>query len=127
MLYKRYNIVFLSLPMLSRCTNVGIARAAPCTSSANDRRRTRVIAIVKASGHREKCTACIEIVSQCSVAKNHRRYIAEQRRAAHNSRRTFDEAHHGSKCPRHISDISATHRRCSQHAIVNIGDVYSIL
>ena len=39
---------FLSLPMLSRCTNLGIARAAPpCTSgSANDRRRTRVIAML---------------------------------------------------------------------------------
>ena len=38
---------FLSLPMLSRCTHLGIARAAPpCTSgSANDRRRTRVIAM----------------------------------------------------------------------------------
>ena len=40
---------FLSLPMLSRCTHLGIARAAPpCTSgSANDRRRTRVIAMLR--------------------------------------------------------------------------------
>ena len=40
---------FLGLPMLSRCTNLGIARAAPpCTSgSPNDRRRTRVIAMLR--------------------------------------------------------------------------------
>ena len=40
---------FLSLPMLSQCTNLGIARASPsCTSgSANDRRRTRVIAMLR--------------------------------------------------------------------------------
>ena len=40
---------FLSLPMLSRCTNLGLARAAPpCTSgSENDQRRTRVIAMLR--------------------------------------------------------------------------------
>ena len=40
---------FLSLSMLSRCTHLGIVRAAPpCTSgSANDRRRTRVIAMLR--------------------------------------------------------------------------------
>ena len=40
---------FLSFPMLSRCTHLGIARAAlPCTSgSANDRRRTRVITMLR--------------------------------------------------------------------------------
>ena len=42
---------FLSLPILSRCTHLGIAGAAPpCTSgSANDRRRTRVIAMLRQS------------------------------------------------------------------------------
>ena len=51
---------FLSLlVMLSRCTNLSIARASPpCTSgSTNDRRRTRVIAMLRqgiGTRHREK-------------------------------------------------------------------------
>ena len=38
----------LSFPMLSRCSNLGIARAAPpcASSSANDQRRRRVIAML---------------------------------------------------------------------------------
>ena len=65
---------FLSLPMLSRCTNLGIASAAPpCTiSSANDPRHRDI---------EKNFNACIEIFSRCFGSKNHLRYIAEQSRA----------------------------------------------
>ena len=79
---------------LSRCTNLGVSRAAPpcASSSAHDQRRAGVGQIaMRHQGIENNFKVCIEIVCRCFVAKNHRRYIAEQRRAAHNSRRTFDK------------------------------------
>ena len=88
----------------------------PCArSSANDRRRTRALAMLRQGNEtsRKKCNACIEMFTHCFVAKNHRRYNAEQRRAAHSSRRTFGEVHHGLRCPRLIGDTSEMFSTCS--------------
>ena len=95
---------FLSLPMLSRCTNFGIARPAPpCTSgSANDRPCTRVITI-----------------SRCFDATYHRRYIAEQRRAVGEHSAMYTKI-------KNVPITSATNRRHIGDARVNIGDAYSI-
>ena len=94
---------FLSLPILSRCPNLGIARAAPpCTSgSANDWRRTWVIAMLLHQGIG---------TSRCFDVKNHRRYIAEQ---SANIRRGTRRLKMSQIHRRHIGDTSATHRRCS--------------
>ena len=104
---------FLSLPMLSQCANLGIARGAPpCTSgSANDRRRTRVIAMLRQGiGTSRKIS-----MHAWNFLPMFRRQIpsAIYRRTAPSSRRTFGDVHQGQKCPRHIGDTSAAHRRCS--------------
>ena len=111
---------FLSLPMLSRCTHLGFARAAPpCTSgSANDRRRTRVIAMLR-QGIEKKFNACIEIFSRCFDAEYHRRYIAEQRRTVGEHSAMYTKA-------KNVPGTSATHRRHIGDARINIGDAYSM-
>ena len=103
--------------MLSRCTKLGIARATPpcISSSANYRRRTRVIA--KASGHQEtfQCMHWNFLPSQepsaiyCRTASSSAQQSANIRRGIHQ----------GSKYPRHIGDTSAMfstwsckYRRC---------------
>ena len=97
---------FLSLPMLSRCSNLGIARAAPpCTSGlANDRRRSRVIAMLRqgilTSGK----------ISMHALKFSHRQYIAEH---LANIRRCTPRSKMYQTHRRHISDTSATQRRCS--------------
>ena len=97
-------------PMLSRCTNLGIARAAPpCNSgSANDRQRTPVIAMLRQGigTSRKNLNACIEIFSRCFDAKYHRRYIAEQRRAVGEHSAMYTKA-------KNVPLTSAPHRRCS--------------
>ena len=109
--------------MLSRCTNLDIARTAPpCASSSAKYRRA-------SPGHRnieKNFNACIEIFSCCFVDKNHKRYITDQRRAAHNRRRIIGEAHQGLKSPRHSGGTSAMfstcwckHRRCIFDVIIS--------
>ena len=110
--------------MLSRCTNLGIARAAPpCTSgSANDRRRTRVRAML-CQGIGTSRTISMHVLkfspdvsppnTICDILPN----SAEQ---SANIRRCTPRL----KCPGHIGDTSAIHWRHIGDARVNIGDAY---
>ena len=86
----------LSLPMLSRFSILGIARAAPpCTSgSANDRRRTRVI-----------INACTDVSTPTTIDD-----ISPN--SAEQSANIFGEVHQGSKHPRYIGDTSAMFSTC---------------
>ena len=102
---------FSSLPMLSRCTHLGIARAAPpCTSgSANDRRRTRNNRDTSPR-HRDiekNFNACIEISSRCFEATYYRRYIAEQRRTVGEHSAMYTKVKISQAHRRHIGDTSA--------------------
>ena len=108
---------FLSLPMLSRCTNLGIARAAPpCTrGSANHRRRTRVIAMlrqgiwtsIKISMHALKFSADVSTPNTIGdISLNSAEQSANIRRCT--PRPKMSHSHR-----RHIGDTSATNRRCS--------------
>ena len=64
----------------------------------------------------KKINACIENFSRWFVAKNHRRCTAEKLKTVYIIRRQFGEIHEG----KNVADTSATLRRCSQHACVNI-------
>ena len=119
----RYNATvprdFLSLPRLSRCTHLGIARAAPpCTSgSANDRRRTRVIAMLcqgigtsrKISMHALKFSPDVSVPNTISdISPNSAEQSANMQR-----------------CTLRLK-MSRTHRRHIGDARVDIGDAYSM-
>ena len=94
---------FLSLPMLSRCTLLDIARAAPsCTS--DDQRRTRVIPMLRQGIGTSRKISMHALKFSPDVSTPN---------TIGDSRRTFGDVHQGQKCPRHIGDTSATHRRCS--------------
>ena len=99
--------------MLSRCTHMGIARAVPpCTSgSAKDRRRTRVIAMLrqgigtsrKISMHALKFSPDVSTPNTIGdVSPNSAEQSANIRRCTPRPKR-----------PRHIGDTLATHQRCS--------------
>ena len=102
---------YLSLPMLSRCTDLGIARAAPpCTSgSADDRRRTRVIAMLRQGVHALKFSADVRhqvpsVIYRRAVGEHSAMYIRTK----------------------NVPDTSATHRQHIGDARVDIGDAYSM-
>ena len=108
--------------MLSRSTNLGIARTAPpCTSgSANDRRHTRVIAMLRQDIGTSRKFQCMH----WNVLPIFRRQIpsAIYRRTAPSSRQIFGDVHQGLKYPRHIGDIrrcSCKHRRCIFDIIIS--------
>ena len=92
-----------------------------CTSSsANDQRRKRVIAILHQgigtwkyiSMHALKCSPD---VSSPRIIGDISPNSAEQRTTVGTPKYTKIK---------NVADTSATHRRCSQHARINIGDVY---
>ena len=99
---------FLSLSMLSRCTNLDIAMAAPaCTgNSANDRRRRRVIAMLRHGIGKSRNISMHALKFSADVSPprtNDRRYIAEQRRAV---------GEHSASCTKvqNVPDTLATHQ-----------------
>ena len=108
---------FLSLPMHSQCANLGIARGAPpCTSgSANDRRRTRVIAMLrqgigtsrKISMHALKFSPDVSTPNTIGdISPNSAEQSANIRRCT--PRPKMSQTHR-----RHIGGTSATNRQCS--------------
>ena len=117
---------FLSLPMLSPCTNLGIARAAsPCTSgSANDRQRMRVIDMLRQGigTSRTKLMKALKNFPDVSTPNT----IGDKSPNSAEQSVMFVDVHQGLKCHRHIADKSATHRRHIGDACVNMGDAYSI-
>ena len=108
---------FLSLPMLSRFTHLGIARAAPlCTSgSGNDRRRTRVIAMLRQGigTSRKNSMQALKFSPDVSTPNTIDDISPNSAEQSANIRRCTPRPEMSQTLWRHIGDTSVTHRRCS--------------
>ena len=112
---------FLSLSMLSRCTHLGIVRAAPpCTSgSANDRRRTRVIAMLRQGiGTSRK-------ISMHALKFSHD--VSTPNTIGNISPNSAEQSANIRRCTPRFGDPSPIHRRCSRAARRSIGGATAML